>query len=129
MSEQDTMKLMAAALKAFAKTQELTMFPPYGSPPRRRRGFLRALRAPALLLAGFVLPPVAITASWMLFPLWFIPLHEATWGPIAYRSAADLCGAIHMFVLILWLVTVVLLTAWSRAKLDRWWWNPPLQDE
>lgn len=99
----------------------------YGSVPLVRRpqfAWLRGLKTPAMLLAIFVLFPLLVATSWMLFPLWFVPLHEWGWGPVDIHAIAFGCGMLHGLGGAAAWVIMGLITIVSRIEDGRWWWDP-----
>lgn len=100
--------------------------PPYGSVPVKREPLLRRLIHPAMLLAHTLALP-AIATSWMLFPLWFIPLHKMTWGRLDMDDTKCAAGVIHV------LAALVVLTSYIYAgthmsEHGRFWWQTKKKD-
>lgn len=86
---------------------------------------LRHLKTPCMLFCTFVLPPLAIAASWMLWPLWFVPLHEWGWGPVDVTEMALGVGMLHglgggLPVVLMWMMT--LLSRFEPGG-ECWWWE------
>lgn len=93
---------------------------PYGSPSRPRRNWLPLL---AILFA-----PVVAGASWMLWPFWFVPLHEATWGPANMSSVSHSVAALHVSAIFV-LICLLIGTVFGRWSDGRWWWQPKARAE
>lgn len=121
-----------ASINANMRTNAATGGVAYGSPAVRRRSRLSRLatwlKTPvmlALIIAGW---PAAVAASWVLCPLWFVPLHEwSGWGAVDMADFATGCGIMHgLMGAGVWLA-LILVTFARRYDDDfsmTWWWDP-----
>lgn len=102
------------------QTKEDEMKPdiPYGSAVN----FAAERRKTKTILTLFALSPVAIFASWMLFPLWFIPVHGVTWGAVQHTDISLGCGVLHVMALSATFI-VFIVCASCRGDNKRWPWE------
>ena len=108
--------------KAFRSADQVA----YGAVPLRRRSWLSRAKTPAMLLLHVAFP-LSIIMSWLLFPLWFAPLHSIAWGPIEVGTMSNIAGALHGLAMFLPTILIVMTTVHKCCD-NRWWWNPAAKD-